>query len=454
MLGEWLKAFPIPDSRALLVVALTIIALVFGGGGSPAPRPELVVQLSVALGVALWFFLPRNNRESLDKRLLLLAAAILLLPAIQLIPLPPSVWQSLPGRQVEVQSLELVGAQDSWMPWSISPPLTLAAILAMLPAVAVMLMVSRLDLAGRKAVIAAVAILGIASVAIGTLQLAAGPNDWVTFYPDSNGRVFGFQANRNAEVDVLMIAMVAGVASFAWLGRRGVAAFTVAGAYVLLMVLGAVLTASRAGIALLPLALLLAGLIVYRGKLRPWHALGILAAAVAVLGLGALLLRDNTALARVATRFTGTEDFRFELWTDTIYAIGQYWPFGSGMGTLVPVLIGVERLEVVDTTLPNRAHNDFLELALEGGVFGLSMLAIAAVLVALLAWRAWKLDRAAFRPMLLFASAALVIIALHSIVDYPLRSMALAHLAGVAAGLFVPPPRGNGPSQRTREFAA
>jgi O-antigen ligase len=433
---------------------LTIVAMVFGGGGSPAPRPELVVQLAVAAGILGWVFLPRDNPEPIDWKLLALAAAILLLPAIQLIPLPPSIWQALPGRAVEVESLALIGEQDSWMPWSISPPLTLAALLAMIPAVTVMLMVSRLDLAGRKAVIATIAVVGVVSIAIGTLQLAAGPSDWVTFYPDSNGRVFGFQANRNAEVDVLMIAMVAGVASFAWLGRRSAAAFTVAGAYVLLMVLGAVLTASRAGIALLPLALLFVGLIVYRGKLGIWHAMGILVAAIAALFIGALLLRDNAALARVATRFTGVEDFRFELWTDTLYAIKQYWPVGSGMGTLVPVLIGVERLEVVDPTLPNRAHNDFLELALEGGVFGLLILTLAAGLVLLLAWRAWRLERAALRPMLLFASAALVIVALHSIVDYPLRSMALAHLAGVAAGLFVPPLRGSGSSPSMREFTA
>lgn len=448
----WTKA--VPSARAWLVVALTVVALLFGGGGSPAPRPEIIVQLLAALACICWTFLPGRTNYPIDRRALGLAMLILVLPALQLVPLPPLLWQALPGRALEVQSLALVGADSDWMPWTTSPARTLSAFLAMIPAVAAMLMITRLDLAGRRAVMAAIAALGIVSVAVGTLQLAAGPADWVTFYPDSNGAVFGFQANRNAEVDVLLIALVAGVAAFADWARRSAATLTIVAAFVLVMVLGAGLTGSRAGIALMPFALILAAAILLRRGMtlrRIGTGLGVL------LGVGvvaAVMLRGNTAIGRVLARFTGTEDFRAELWTDTWYAIGQFWPFGSGLGTIVPVLIGVERLEVVDVTLPNRAHNDYLELVLEGGAFGLLVLAAIAALLGVLAWRAWRGRTAANRPQVLFAVATLIIIALHSIVDYPLRSMALAHLAGVAAGLLIPPLRVPGATDRMRELQA
>lgn len=459
--AAWRKA--LPSAQTAVVLVLTLAALIFGGGGSPAPRPELLVQLVAAAACIAWVLLPATDSAGnpvpasatpLDRRLLAMAGLVLAVPALQLVPLPPALWQALPGRELEVQALALVGAANSWMPWTISPARTLASLLAMLPPVVAMLMVSRLDESGRRTCILAIAALGLVSVGIGTLQLAAGPADWVTFYPDSAGRVFGFQANRNAEVDVLLIALVAGAAVFATWQRRNITALIALAAFCLIMVLGAALTASRAGIALVPIAVLFSALILYqRGMAARRIGLWLAGSFIAVVVAGALL-RGNGAIDRVLTRFTSGEDFRAELWTDAWYAIGQYWPLGSGTGTVVPVLIGVERLEVVDVTVPNRVHNDFLELALEAGVPGVLALTATLVLLGMIAWRAWRGRSAANRPQILFAGATLIIIALHSVVDYPLRSMALAHLAGVAAGLLVPVSRAASATGRLRESQA
>jgi O-antigen ligase len=60
---------------------------------------------------------------------------------------------------------------------------------------------------------------------------------------------------------------------------------------------------------------------------------------------------------------------------------------------------------------------------------------VAAALVCLaLAYRSWR-RQPDLRGQVLFAVGVLIIIALHSLVDYPLRSMALACLAGVAGGM-------------------
>jgi O-antigen ligase len=138
------------------------------------------------------------------------------------------------------------------------------------------------------------------------------------------------------------------------------------------------------------------------------------------------------------SRFANGRDFRYELWQDTQFAIAQYWPFGSGVGSFKPVFVAAERLEVVDPSEPVRAHNDFLELALEGGIFGLVMLALACALIGWLLWRALRLRNAETRPQIVFAATVFLVVALHSVVDYPVRSMSLACLVGIAVGLSAP----------------
>jgi O-antigen ligase len=181
-------------------------------------------------------------------------------------------------------------------------------------------------------------------------------------------------------------------------------------------------------------------------------ALGGLAGAIAALGAGYLALRQTGPASQALARSSLGRDFRFELWEDTRFAIVQYWPFGSGIGSFKPVFVAAERLEVVDPSMPVRAHNDFLELALEGGIFGLILLGLAAVWLGWMTLRAWRSSApgagrkggsagdSGARAQIIFAVAVFLIIALHSVVDYPLRSMALACLAGVAAGLLASVP--------------
>ena len=164
------------------------------------------------------------------------------------------------------------------------------------------------------------------------------------------------------------------------------------------------------------------------------------AIAVALVAALGWVIVTYPVSGRLGERFADGSGPRPEIWRDTIYAIGQYWPWGRGIGTFVPVFLAAERLEAVDWSHPNRAHNEVLELALEAGLPGLVLL---AVLLGLLAWR-WAVRVCATaapqeRAELGFAVATLVTLGAHSIVDYPLRSMALAALAGVAAGFILAP---------------
>ena len=156
--------------------------------------------------------------------------------------------------------------------------------------------------------------------------------------------------------------------------------------------------------------------------------------ALLLVAAGALFVADNTRLGAVLARFDFGRDARADLWQDTLTAVANFWPVGSGVGTFTRAFLPFERLIAIDETFPNRAHNDYLEFALESGLAGVIVLLFAAFVVTRLAMRAWRLHPAQ-RPTVLFALGILMVIGLHSLVDYPLRTMALACLAGMAAGL-------------------
>lgn len=437
------------NGHAIVASALMILAIILGGGGSPHPFMELLLSVSAALLAVAWLWLKGPLRLPTARNLWLLSALVAIVPLVQLIPLPPSIWTALPAREWQVAALNLVGSASSWQPISTSPSLTLASLLSLGPPLLLLWMTGTLQSRERRWLLAAIGGLALISALLGAMQLAGGETAPRLYSSTLPRIVTGFQANRNATADVLLIGLVA-LAAFAanyQADRRRAGEFArgdilwLCGAG-LILVLACILTASRAGVALVVPVIIASWAIMSLGK-HTWHWPRILtasAATIAAFGGLFLLLRQNAGLQMIAARFDVTGDGRQHLWTDTLFAIGQHWPTGSGIGTFVPTFISLEPLEVVDHSTPNRAHNDYLELALEAGPLGITILAAAAIVVIMMAFRGWQ-RRPQDRVQIIFGAAALVIIALHSIVDYPFRSMSLACLGAVAAGMLVTPPK-------------
>lgn len=449
--ARWLDDLGAAD---FALVAFIVLAMALGGGGSPSPLPELLLEWAALTVLAVVALLDRRDAPW-PRQALGFAMALLALPALQLVPLPPAIWQALPGREIEIAALDLAQAGQRWMPWTLSPPRTLASLLALIVPVTTVVATAFASPRGRTFALVTIAAMTLLSAAIGAGQLAGGPHSALRFYAYNHSEdLIGFQANRNAQADVLLTGLFALAAiAYAHRARLHQASGIACAAGAVLMSGAVLLTSSRAGIALLGLALAVAGVgIGLRAPLKAWRArLGlnarIAAGTVALATIAGLAwaVASNPVLDRIGQRFAGGSEPRPEIWRDTFFAIGQHWPWGSGIGTFVPVFVAAERLEAVNPSFPNRAHNDFLELMLEAGAPGLALLTILA---GLLAWR-WVIRwHASPTPMerteLCFGAATLVLLGLHSIVDYPLRSMALAALAGVASGLILAPARQRG----------
>ena len=123
-------------------------------------------------------------------------------------------------------------------------------------------------------------------------------------------------------------------------------------------------------------------------------------------------------------------------------------PFGSGLGTFVPVYATFERPEdTIPNSFANHAHNDFLELWLNTGVVGL---ALAGIFVIWLGWRSFALWRnapaagASELDWTLARSATLIVglLLVHSLFDYPLRTGAMMAVMAFACALLIEPPLG------------
>ena len=449
------RSFRGVSRRGVVAAAFVALAMVLGGGGSPSPVTEIIVQLGFAAALAAWLWWAQpihEGRRGVPRLLLWFGLALLALPLVQLIPLPPAIWQSLPSRGLQQATLSLIGEDDSWRALSVGPPATWAALLALIPAVGVMWGASVLSRRDRRFLLLAIAIVTLGGAILGALQMAGGPDALRLYEKSHRGWLTAFHANRNAAADALLIGALALSAWFALSsqGERRRPRLPVFAAAQFILLFALVLTGSRTGIALLVVSLPFHWMMLRPDGTRVsrrtlFAATG--AFAVALLSLP-LALANNSRLSRVADRFDASDDARFPLWEDTLDAIAGFWPAGSGLGTFPHAFQPFESLEHLDQFFPNRAHNDYLEFLLEAGVLAPIMLAGGALALFMLARRGWRLSPQDHASQL-FGLGTLAIVALHSIVDYPLRNMAIACLAGVAAGLLTAAPRSG--AARSRE---
>lgn len=146
----------------------------------------------------------------------------------------------------------MIGAEDSWRPLSISPPLTLAALLVLVPAVGTTWAVSTLSRRDRRFLLLVIAVVGLCGALLGAVQLVGGPDAFRLYEKSNRGWLTAFHANRNAAADVLLIASLALGAWFASQRdesrRKRISPIIVITQIVLLIAV--LLTRSRAGIAI------------------------------------------------------------------------------------------------------------------------------------------------------------------------------------------------------------
>ncbi|MCH7629498.1 MAG: hypothetical protein IH997_12420, partial [Proteobacteria bacterium] len=239
------------DRAVLPVLVLLAASLVLGGGGSPSPLPELLLQLGAAVLAFAWYRAMVGAGRAMSRPALIAAAIFLALPLLQLVPLPPSLWHSMPGRGPEIEALSLVGAADRWRPWSMAPDRTLAGVLSSLPPLLMLVMAASLRRRERALLLALASAVALVSLFVGVGQMRG---DLFDFYGSGNQVILGFQANRNTTADILLVGLLAAVTSLRlWNEGRGerigpAPLLVLVAVLSMLVGVGVFMTGSRAGI--------------------------------------------------------------------------------------------------------------------------------------------------------------------------------------------------------------
>lgn len=408
-----------------------LLACLLLGGSRQGVWSNAALQLAAVLLLAWAAIAPREERiTSASRQLLAFAVAAVVLVVVQLVPLPPDVWGGLPGRNVLEHGFALLGYERPWLPLSLAPYDTLEAAYALLPPLAVIAMIVALRWC-KESWIAAAALAGaLASVLLGAVQVAsASTADWAYFYEITNAGAVGFFANRNHMATLLLAAIPFAGALFAAAHpqvktrSKAFAMVSLGAGGFLLVVAGLVLNDSLAALALALPVIAATGLLLPIGWRLRWLVLPVAAVALAV----SLVLLGTSAIGSdLGSSASPLVIPRDAIWEVTTRAVADAFPAGTGFGTFSHVYALHEDPASVSALYVNHAHNDYLELALEAGLPGIALAALFLVWWAVQAVRVWRSPVSShFERAATIASAAILA---HSIVDYPLRTAAIAAL--------------------------
>ncbi|HEV2815920.1 MAG TPA: O-antigen ligase family protein [Allosphingosinicella sp.] len=431
-----------PAKVALAVLAGAWVAAAVGGGSARADIPLLVaVRLAAVTGLALLLLLVPRDRLRPQRPLLLFAAAAAILLALQLIPLPPSLWAALPGRDFYQALAGVDGVGGVWRPISFAPDLTWNSLLSLLPPLLFLLAVPVLGTRVSRWLLIGLWITILVSGLVGLLQMAGGPDSPLRFYRINNqDSAIGFFANRNHQAAFLTM----GIPLAAWWAGRGNPAprhrrarWLIAGSAVLFLLTAAVMTQSRMGGALVLLSFLLTAALIVRGTglrkgtLAALAAAGLAAAALAWVGL------TTWSESRLSLSWV-EQDLRFKVLPETLEAAKTFFPVGAGWGSFAQIYPRFESVEDLAPEYLNHSHSELTQIVIEGGVAAIVLLLVFLLWYGRAAWRAWSAPSGHGTPEARLCTILIALPLVGSVTDYPLRTPLMAcAFAGAAAILAV-----------------
>ena len=447
---------------SLVLLAILLFVLWFAGGTSKATvAGQVVVRAAsiVALIVAI-VFSPRPAIGA-DRPVWIILVAALLLVLVQLVPLPPAWWQALPGRAPFAEAALASSQPQPWRPIAIVPGAAINAAVSLIVPLTVLFLISTLRRADRSALPGVLLAVTGAALLVGLLQFT-GADLTNTLVDAEPYGVNGLFANRNHYALFLAIGCVA-APTWAYGGRFDAARPTqrhvrwrgpLALGMVLLYALVILASGSRTGLLLGIVGIGGGLLLARRGIARDlrhyprWAAPAVIAGVIGaiVLFVGVSVLAGRAV--SIERLLTGelAQDLRTRNLPIVLTMVRDYFPFGSGYGGFDPLFRIHEPLSSLMPTYFNHAHNDFVEIALDGGLGAISLLMGA------LAWGTWAsidawrggataTDADGFVAARM-GSVILLLVLCASVVDYPARtSIMMAVLVIAAACLCARPQR-------------
>lgn len=457
-------------TRYLAAVMLTLAwgTLAFGAVYAWAYWP----LAAACAAVGTWGVVRTRGWRSQRVRILLWPlAAVALVMALQLLPLPIGVMKALsPNADSFLAQFSLGYAfqPPSVHALSVVPSETLTT-LALFLALGILL-VGACTAMGRieaSRVVLPLALFGVVVSVVGVVNRAMnGDSVHATIYgfwhPEQASQPFPpfVDPNHYAGWMVLAIAPVLGNLSglieaswegsgrrlsswLLWLARPEAGRLALLGLCAMTMATALVLTGSRSGVVSLAAVLAVIGFRAVRrsDQLMPKIAATVAAAAVLV---GALAWGRSKDLASKVGRMGHDESIygRLQVWHDALHIFRDFPVIGAGMGTFGHVMVVYQSGSRIAAY--TQAHNDYLQILAEGGVLmALAALALIATIGAGAAYRLRRDTDLVTNWIRYGAVAGLVGIGVQSMVEFSLQMPGIAVLFVVVAAIALhrPPDR-------------
>lgn len=379
------------------------------------------------------------------------ALAVLAAAALQLLPLPPRAIDLLsPEIRAFDQAVQLAATPGGWRSLTLDPALTRLSLMLWASALALFLAVRALAATDGRRLAGWIGWMAFAGAALGLGRRTLFPSGriygfWRTI--EIGASPFGPIVNRNhfAAWAVVAAALTAGCLAAHMLRRReravtrrGAAAEALAdtrglwlAASVTLTTVAVFATASRAGFLGL-LSAAAGSLLLIRRRLTGRALALFLLVTVACTAAALSWARVDTLIMRATAPGSGI-GVRAIIWDVSASIAGRYPITGVGAGAF-PAAMAVYQ-PAPRAVFYNHAHNQYIELAAEGGLLlGIPWL-LTALGIARATARGLGADRGSFFWLRAGAAAGLIGLAVLSIWESPFRTPATLMLAATAAGL-------------------
>ena len=430
-----------------LLASLLLIAPLFLGARRPIPLMMIeIIGLLLLISIA-W---TPNALIPLKRWPLVI---LVLIPLLQLIPMPLSIWALIPGRHDYAILIEgVMPGVIKYLPISLIPLSTEHSLIVLAIFLAVLLTILHepKDTLKKWAMIALG--VGVFESILGLSQYGGGPESLLRMGPGFGmPSAVGTYTNRDHLAGLLemliplSIAML--IASFrhdrakeallSWQHKLTSLRFNSSFIYAIVfivMILAIIFTQSRTGIFMMLLGIFLS-LMIFAGRLGKGKVLGIgfsvlLVAIVSAISLG---------LIPVLNRFILEDpmlDLRWPMDALLLQHLPQFLPFGSGLGTFGEVFERFQT-EALNGVYIDHAHNDVFEFLFEGGVLA-GLVLILFIWAYVSRWRRfwpqghWR----SYHYIQAGAGVSILLMGLHSFVDFNLHVPANLIYFALVIGLF------------------
>lgn len=423
-------------------------------------RPVSVLVCAFAVASLKW----QQIKDNLP--IIGVLALIVVIPAVHVMPLPPSLLQQLASHRKVIDVETALVMTGNWSPLTVAQVGGWNALSALICPIAVILLGIQMQRSDLNRLLPLMIGLGCVSAILGLLQIVGSSQSPIYLYEITNeGSAVGLFANRNHSAVLLallfpLLAAYAAIGSEVAAQRKGRQIQATAVAIVLVPLV--LVTGSRMGL-LLSVAAVAAAALLYRQSTATYAATGerskmaiqmqLIAIGTVLIGLMLLTFLYSRAVAidRIFQP-SGIYDQRADFWFSSIDLLWKYMPFGSGSGSYAEVYQIVEPKYFLDWSYLNHAHNDWIQTMVTLGAPAAAIIFIGICAFLYRSVKLWRTE-ANSQPSAILARAAsimIAILALASTADYPLRTPAMLCVSAVLGLWFFSAP----PAIRSRKATA